>query len=108
MMLTLGVLSLVLPVLGLVAAVAVLFMASSDLKKMRAGTMDDEGRGNTQAGWVCGLIGVVIQSFICLACGAYVALVFAFVNGVRNMPPTKLAPVPVQPGPMQPAFKKVS
>ena len=61
MILVFGILSLNLfmPVcmpLGIVAWV----MANGDLKKMDAGTMDPEGRGNTQAGKICGIISVCL------------------------------------------------
>ncbi|MDP7009652.1 MAG: hypothetical protein QGI78_08800 [Phycisphaerales bacterium] len=51
--------------LGIIAWV----MANGDLKKMDAGTMDPEGRGNTQAGKICGIISV---------CLALVGFVFWF------------------------------
>jgi predicted Zn finger-like uncharacterized protein len=44
-------------------------MGMGDLAKMKAGTMDSDGRGNTQAGYICGIIGCIIGvvAFICLA-----------------------------------------
>ncbi len=35
-------------------------MGSADLKEMDAGTMDPEGRGITNAGKICGMIGCII------------------------------------------------
>ncbi len=35
-------------------------MGSGDLKQMDAGTMDPSGRGNTQAGKICGIIGTIL------------------------------------------------
>ena len=51
-----GMLPLCLP-LGIVAWV----MGAGDLKQMDAGTMDPAGRGTTQAGKICGIIGTVIM-----------------------------------------------
>jgi len=35
-------------------------MGSADLKEMDAGTMDPEGRGITNAGKICGMIGCIL------------------------------------------------
>jgi hypothetical protein len=35
-------------------------MANGDLREMAAGTMDSSGRGMTQAGKICGMIGVIL------------------------------------------------
>jgi hypothetical protein len=57
MILVFGILSLIVCMpLGIVAWV----MANGDLKKMDAGTMDPDGRGNTQAGKICGIISVCL------------------------------------------------
>ena len=56
--LVLGILGLVLCApLGIVAWV----MGAGDLKEMDAGTMDPSGRGNTQAGKICGMIGTILM-----------------------------------------------
>jgi hypothetical protein len=68
MVLTLGILSLVmcpLQVLGPVAWV----MGNNDLAAMRAGRMDPQGEGITQAGRICGIIGTIFLILGCaLAC----------------------------------------
>jgi hypothetical protein len=59
-----GTLILVLGILGLVICAplsnAAWIMGSGDLKEMDAGTMDPSGRGNTQAGKICGIIGTIL------------------------------------------------
>ncbi|HKW31033.1 MAG TPA: hypothetical protein VJT54_17045 [Verrucomicrobiae bacterium] len=59
-----GTLILVFGILGLVVcaplAIAAWIMGSGDLKQMDAGTMDPSGRGNTQAGKICGIIGTIL------------------------------------------------
>ena len=75
MILVFGIMSLIVCMpLGIVAWV----MANGDLKKMNAGEMDPEGRGNTQAGKICGIISV------CLALVGFVIwflLVVLFAGG---------------------------
>jgi len=36
-------------------------MGSGDLKEMDTGTMDPSGRGTTQAGKICGIIGTILM-----------------------------------------------
>jgi len=59
-----GTLILVLGILGLVVcaplAIAAWVMGAGDLKEMDAGTMDPSGRGTTQAGKICGIIGTIL------------------------------------------------
>ena len=60
-----GVTVLVLGILGLVCCVIcgiiAWVMGSSDLKEMKAGIMNAEGRGMTQAGMICGIISVILN-----------------------------------------------
>jgi predicted RNA-binding Zn-ribbon protein involved in translation (DUF1610 family) len=46
-------------------------LGASDLKKMNAGTMDPDGRGQTQAGMICGIIGLIVSLLIILAFVAF-------------------------------------
>jgi predicted Zn finger-like uncharacterized protein len=70
--LTLGILGLVfsflscLCVVGLILSVIAIGMGGSDLAKMRQGIMDPSGEGSTQAGRVCGIIGLIISSLVTL------------------------------------------
>ena len=61
-----GVVILVLGILSLllcfVFGIAAWMMGNADLKQMDAGLMDPEGRGLTQAGKLCGIIGLKRQS----------------------------------------------
>lgn len=63
--LTLGILGLVFAfcccLIGLPMSIAAVSMGSSDLSAMRRGDMDVEGQGSTQAGVVCGWIGIVVS-----------------------------------------------
>jgi hypothetical protein len=73
-----GTLILVLGILGLVVCTPVAIVAwllgSADLKEMDAGTMDPSGRGNTQAGRVCGIIGTILLIISIIAVGLFFML----------------------------------
>jgi hypothetical protein len=60
-----GVLILVLGILGIVCCficgIVAWVMGNNDLKEMAAGRMDPAGKGLTQAGKICGIIGIAIQ-----------------------------------------------
>jgi hypothetical protein len=70
--LTLGIIGLVLsciPLAGWILGGIALSMGGSDLASMDRGRMDDEGRGSTQAGRICGVIAVVLSTvFFVLGC----------------------------------------
>jgi len=69
-----GTLILVLGILGLIIcaplAIVAWVMGSGDIKQMDAGTMDPSGRGTTNAGRICGIIGTIL-----LIVGIIVAIV---------------------------------
>jgi DNA-directed RNA polymerase subunit RPC12/RpoP len=109
--LVLGILSLVLGVLGLPLGIVAWILGSKDLKKMDAQAMDPEGRGLTQAGRICGIVGTCMQSFFLLLVVLYFVFLFAFLMPmaargpgvtVRTATPVPAAPPPAAP-PVQPA-----
>ena len=59
-----GVTVLVLGIIGIVlcfiCGIIAWVMGKNDLKEMDAGTMDPAGRGMTNAGKICGMIGVIL------------------------------------------------
>jgi hypothetical protein len=61
-----GTLILILGILGLVVcgplAIVAWLLGSSDLKEMDAGSMDSSGRGLTNAGKICGIIGTILMA----------------------------------------------
>lgn len=65
-----GTLVLVLGILGIVSCfplgIAAWVMGKRDLKEMDAGTMDASGRGNTNAGRICGMIGTLLAGIVIL------------------------------------------
>ena len=46
---------------GLVMSIAAWVMAPEDLRAMQAGVMDPSGRSSTSNGYVCGIIGTVLN-----------------------------------------------
>jgi predicted Zn finger-like uncharacterized protein len=97
-------------ILGLIAWV----MGQIDLAKMKRGQMDDTGRGMTQAGWICGIIGTVLNCLLMLACGLFVGgLWYSEMNrppNTRPIPVTRpvrpVAPKGVNPPPVNPPGKQ--
>lgn len=86
-----GPLILVLSIIGLVmlmfCAVLTLpfclpawLMANRDLRLMRAGQMDDEGEGLTQAGRICGIIGTILGGLVFLALCLYVLVIIVAIG----------------------------
>ncbi len=80
---------------GLPLGITAWILGSGDLRKIRNNEMDPEGLGQTQAGWICGIIGTILHSLILLTCGGF-ATFFLVAQG--NNP----APGPVFSRPMPP------
>ena len=76
-----GTLILVLGILGLVVcaplAIAAWVMGSGDLKQMDAGTMDPSGRGTTNAGKICGIVGTILLIIGVIVFGILFSIGFA-------------------------------
>lgn len=94
--LALGIISLALILVWCTAPVAAILglaawiMGQTDLRKMKSGRMDDQNRGMTQAGWICGIIGTVLNGLIILSCGLLIGSMW-YSNETR-LPNTK--PIP--------------
>ena len=69
--------------IGLGLGIAAIIMGKNDLAKMRQGVMDPQGQGTTQAGWICGIVGTVLNA---LAMVAWIGLVIFFVIVAANGP----------------------
>ncbi len=81
LILILGIMSLVMAWVWFVSPVALglgisaWVMGGRDMAKINARRMDPEGRGLTQAGYVCGIIGTILSGLIGLCCIGYIAFV---------------------------------
>ncbi len=81
-----GTLILILGILGLVLcqflAPFAWIMGKGDMEKIDSGAMDPEGRGLTQAGMICGIIGTIILVLSLLSIIA--VIVFAIPVGILS------------------------
>jgi predicted Zn finger-like uncharacterized protein len=86
--------------IGLPLGITAWVLGSGDLRKIKKGEMDEEGLGMTQAGWICGIIGTILQSLILLTCGGFLTFILVQANNApRPKPgfvPTQVKPLPVK------------
>ncbi|MHC4535159.1 MAG: DUF4190 domain-containing protein [Planctomycetota bacterium] len=82
-----GVLILVLGILGIVCCficgIIAWVMGNNDLREIDAGRMDPTGRGLTQAGKICGMVGVIL-SIIAIVMQV-IFMIFGMGVGLFNM-----------------------
>jgi predicted Zn finger-like uncharacterized protein len=84
--------------IGLPLGITAWVLGHGDLRKIKKGEMDEEGLGMTQAGWICGIIGTILQSLVLLACGGFIT--FILVQQGNNAPPKPMF-VPTRTAPPQ-------
>lgn len=79
-------------------------MGQIDLGKMKRGQMDDRNRGLTQAGWICGILGVILNGLMVLGCGLFFG--YFWYTEISRLPNTRPIPVtrPARPMPPKRAF----
>jgi hypothetical protein len=86
---------------GVACAIPAWVMGHRDLANMRTGAMDPRGRGTTQGGWICAIIGTVLN---CIGLLVALAMVGLMVYSSATAPPTvtpappAAAPAPAPPG----------
>jgi hypothetical protein len=75
-----GTLILVFGILGLVSCqifgLVAWIMGNNDLREMDAGLMDPEGRSNTSAGRICGMIATIMMAVILI----FILIAFLFIG----------------------------
>jgi hypothetical protein len=81
--------------LGLIFAISGWVMGQGDLRKIKAGRMDPEGQGMTYAGWLCGIIGTVLNLLYLLACVGFIGV--AILNSSTPTTRKPAATIRVQP-----------
>ncbi len=64
----------IMPVVGIALGAAAWIMGRADLKKMDAGTMDPDGRAQTNAGAICGMVGCVVNVLALIALAIYIVV----------------------------------
>lgn len=104
LILTMGIVSIVLPAIGWIPGIMAVAMGRSDLKKIKAGQMDRSAGDVTQAGWICGIVGTCLQGITCIGCGIYITFVGVLIasmgkSGAFNKVPNQNKPGMVAPAP---------
>lgn len=105
LILVLGIISLVTVAIGLCwvaglpLGIAAWVMGHRDMKKMKANLMDPEGKGLTQGGFICGIIGTILNALAGLLCLGYFGFIGFMVHNVNQNPPPRPRPVPPPPPP---------
>lgn len=88
LVLVLGIVSIVLSVLlgplGLALGIPAWIMGHRDLNRMKRDEMDRDGQGQTQAGWICGIVGTCLGAIYGLCCGAYIGFMVFAVNNMQQ------------------------
>jgi hypothetical protein len=81
--------------IGLPLGITAWVLGSGDLRKIKKGEMDEEGLGMTQAGWICGIIGTILQSLVLLTCGGLITFFLVAQGNMGAAPkPVFTAPTP--------------
>jgi hypothetical protein len=87
---------------GLGTGIPAWFMGQRDLADMRTGQMDPRGRSSTQAGWICGIIGTIINALLLIASVILIIIYGAAIASGALMRPSGSGnpnPFAPQPGP---------
>ena len=86
------------PILGLILGLVAWLMGGKDLKQMKSGTMDPSGQGMTMGGYVCGIIGTIVHALtlVCSCVAVVAALMFGMaVFGIAAWGAAALPTAPV-------------
>jgi len=90
--------------IGLILGLIAWLMGRADLGKINRGAMDETGRGMTQAGWICGILGTLLNGLLTLGCLGLIGFM-VYMDTHRPLPsprPTVApAPAPQWPPPNQ-------
>jgi hypothetical protein len=71
------------------------YMGHVDLRRMREDTMDPSGRNTTQAGWVCSIIGTLLNLTWLLTCGGCIGWTqYRTIQQSQQMKAKTFQPVP--------------
>lgn len=89
------------PLIGIPLGITAWVLGHGDLRKIKNNQMDPEGLGITQAGWICGIIGTILNSLVLLSCGGFI--VFMLTMGAASQ---TSAPKPGFAQPPPPAIGK--
>jgi predicted Zn finger-like uncharacterized protein len=77
--------------IGVILGLTAWIMGQSDLRKIKSGQMDVNGRGMTQAGWICGILGTLLNGLATLGCvGMIGAIWYSEMNRAPNTRPISI------------------
>jgi len=86
LILVLGILSLVLisccALFGLICGIIAWILGKADMKEMDQGIMDSSGRGTTNAGLICGIIGTIIGALGTIGIALYFIGIMSFFSAM--------------------------
>lgn len=69
--------SLAIPFIGLTFGILAWVMGGGDLKKIKAGSISQQAKGTTQGGYICGIVGTILNGLI-LFCGCIGVILVIF------------------------------
>lgn len=107
LVLTLGIVGLVLGVVGLafcplvtstigvVMGIIAWVMGGRDLRAIKEGTMDPDGQGLTQGGWICGIISTILNLIFLISCAL---MLFGFFALAALSPENRRRRLELKPG----------
>jgi hypothetical protein len=88
---------LVIPAIGIPFGIIGWIMGQVDLRQMKNDQMDRDGEGMTRAGWVCSILGTVINSlYLLLCCGFFGMMMYADTYRPRTTKSYYYSPPPQQ------------
>jgi hypothetical protein len=97
LVMTLGIISLVCvalfflwvvpPVVGLGLGLTAWIMGHIDLRKIKNRKMDEDGLGGTQAGWICGIIGSILNLLVIVSCLGFCMTMIIYSNNAGPTTP---------------------
>lgn len=73
-----------------------------DIGRIKRNEMDEEGLGTTQAGWVCGIVGTILNTLVLLSWGAFIAVMIVSASNSAATAPKPAFGVPAAPVPPAP------
>ena len=95
--------------IGLILGLISWIMGQTDLRKMKRGDMDTYGEGMTKGGWICGIVGVILNGLLTLFCVGMFGLIWYQENNrplntapVRRPTPMQKPAQPMRPAPPPP------
>ena len=88
--------------IGIPLGITAWVLGHRDLGRIKRNEMDEEGLGTTQAGWVCGIVGTILNALVMLSCGGFITFMIISESSNSPMAPKPAFGVPAAPAPPAP------